>query len=203
VLGQRRVGAGQQDAVVGEVAEGRPDLLAVDAPRPVVLPLGLRAQRGEVGARRRLGEQLAPDVVGAQQPRQVALLLLGRAVGDDRRPAHADADVVDDLGDAQTAALLGDDRVLHRRTALAAMLLGPRHADETAVVQHLLVSATTLLHGGEVTAVVVGAVELVEVIGEVLADRAPPLRFLRCVVEVHAGAPRVGAGSVAIGPAAR
>ena len=77
VLVPRRVGIAQadEDAEVGDVRERRPDLLAVDE-EVVALVLDPRARRGEVAAGVGLGEALAPDLLGAQDLREVALLLL-------------------------------------------------------------------------------------------------------------------------------
>ena len=47
---------------------------------------------GEVGARDRLGEQLAADDVAAPQRAEVALADFGDAVGEDRGRDHAEAD---------------------------------------------------------------------------------------------------------------
>ena len=81
VLGRFGVGAHEQLAVVGHVGVRRPDLLAGDH---VVVAVAHRpgAQRGEVGAGLGLGEPLAPHVLAAQDRRQVARPLLGRALGD-------------------------------------------------------------------------------------------------------------------------
>ena len=59
VLGRVRVGAGEQEAVVGVVALGGPHLLAVDDPL-VAVEHGRRLQAGQVGARVGLAEALAP-----------------------------------------------------------------------------------------------------------------------------------------------
>jgi hypothetical protein len=59
---------------------------------------------------------------------QVAGLLLVRAVRDEARPEHPDADDVEDPGHAAPADLLVDDDLLDRPEALAADLLGPRSA---------------------------------------------------------------------------
>ena len=64
-----------EDAVVGDVRERRPDLLAVDE-EVVALVLDARPHGGEVGAGARLGEALAPDLLGREDLREVALLLL-------------------------------------------------------------------------------------------------------------------------------
>ena len=85
------VGARDEDAPVGDVRVRRPDLLAVDDEVAVARARRSSAPR-EVGAGARLGEALAPDLLAGEDVREVALLLLVRAVGDDRRPGHAEAD---------------------------------------------------------------------------------------------------------------
>ena len=93
MLGGVGVGAGDEHAPLRELGEGRPDLLPGDDPFVAVLDrAGL--QRGEVGARLRLGEALAPDLLGGEDRLQVALLLLVGAVGDDDRAAHRQAEHV-------------------------------------------------------------------------------------------------------------
>ena len=57
---------------------------------PSLLQHRARLHGRQVRARRRLGEQLAPDLVAVQQRPEVALLLLVGAVGDDRRAEHPD-----------------------------------------------------------------------------------------------------------------
>ena len=59
------VAAGEEDAEVGDVRERRPDLLAVDD-EVAVLGARARADAREVGARARLREALAPDLLGAR-----------------------------------------------------------------------------------------------------------------------------------------
>jgi hypothetical protein len=75
VLGHIGVGASQQDAVVGVLAERGPDLLAVDDPL-VAVALGAGAQRREVAAGTGFAEQLAPQMVAAQHRAEETLLLL-------------------------------------------------------------------------------------------------------------------------------
>ena len=93
VLRHVGVGAGEQQPEVGVVGARAPQLLAVDDPLVAVL-LGVRRQAGEVGAVRRLAEQLAPRVLARDGARQQAALLLVGAVGEQRRrgEAHAAAD---------------------------------------------------------------------------------------------------------------
>ena len=76
-LGAFGIAAGDDDAPVGEVRAGGPDLLAVDDP-VVAVAHRARAQAGEVGAGGRLGEELAPDLLARQRLRRVAALLRPR-----------------------------------------------------------------------------------------------------------------------------
>ena len=62
MLGDVGVGAGEQHAEVGDLAAGRPDLLAVDDPLVAVLDR-LGREAGEVGAGAGLAEQLAPGLL--------------------------------------------------------------------------------------------------------------------------------------------
>ncbi len=57
-----RVGAHQAEDQVGVLRQRRPGLLAVDDV-VVAVALGRGLERGEVGARARLGEALAPPIV--------------------------------------------------------------------------------------------------------------------------------------------
>ena len=108
------VGARQQQAVGGELGVGGPHLLAVEDPGAVVLLARARLHRREVRAGGGLGEELAPHLVAVEHRREVARLLLLGAVGDDRRPEHADADDVEDAGHARPRDLLADDDLLDR-----------------------------------------------------------------------------------------
>ena len=128
------VRAADQDAEVGDVRVRRPDLLAVDD-EAAVSRLDAGPHRGEVRARSRLREALAPDLLGAQDLLQVALLLLLGAVRHDRRAGHSQADHADVLGRLRSRELLEHDRLVAVRGALAAVLLGPGEADEAGVVQ--------------------------------------------------------------------
>ena len=78
MLGRRRVGARDADRPGRLLRQRGPDLLAGQLPAPV-RPHRARRQPGQVRARARLAEQLAPQEVTAQRRRQEPLLLL-RAV---------------------------------------------------------------------------------------------------------------------------
>ena len=81
---------------------------------------------GQVASGVGLAEALAPDLVAAQDRRQVALALLGCALGDDGRPGVEEADEVHpDVGRAGPLALLLEDQLFDRRGAPAATLVRP------------------------------------------------------------------------------
>ena len=86
-----RCGPRQEQADVGEVGPGGPHLLAVDHPL-VTAPLRLGGDRGEVGSRARLAEELATDGVAAVDGAQPALLGLPRPELLEDRPDHPQAD---------------------------------------------------------------------------------------------------------------
>ena len=87
---------------------------------------------GEVAARVRLAEQLAPELLGAQDLREPAGLLLRRAAGEQRRPDEVHADAADQLRRPGAGELLGDDVVADRAGVAPAVLLGPGDADPPA-----------------------------------------------------------------------
>jgi hypothetical protein len=79
---------------VGQVGPGGPDLLAADPPAvPTHLhPDGLGPDRGQIRAGAGLAEQLAGDLLPAEQQRQPVLFLLLGAVPADGGRDHAQAD---------------------------------------------------------------------------------------------------------------
>ena len=110
-FGRVGVGAGQADAPVGALGDRVPHLLAGQLPAAVD-PLGLGAQRGEVRAGARLGEQLAPDQLAQQRRLHEPLLLLGGPGLEDRRHRPAgDHDVR--TGHAGPGELVVDDDLGH------------------------------------------------------------------------------------------
>ncbi len=137
VLGDVGVGAGQQDAELGLVGAGVPDLLAVDDPG-VTVALGPGAQAGQVGAGAGLAVELAPQLIAAQDGIEVLLLLLGGAVGDEGRADHVHRDRQHAGRHVELALLLGEDAGLVRRAAPPPVRLGPRDARPAAVIQRAL-----------------------------------------------------------------
>ena len=133
----RRVGIGAHEelADVGDLAERAPDLLAVEHV-VVAVALGPGPQRREIGAGARLGEALAPHLVAAQDLRQVVGLLRVAALFDQRRARVQRADEVDaDVRRAGARRLFVEDQLLGRRRAAAAVLRRPVQARVAGVEQ--------------------------------------------------------------------
>ena len=143
VLGRVGVGAGEQHAPLRLVRVGRPDLLPGDPPAAVLVHR-LRLQRGEVGARLRLGEPLAPDLLRGEDRLEEALLLLLGAVGDDHRAAHHQAEHVGRRRRLRARHLLAEDRLLDQGRAASAVLLRPRDPRPAGLVHLALPVAAEL-----------------------------------------------------------
>ena len=133
MLGRVGVGADREPDVVGLVAAGGPQLLAVDDV-VVAVPPGRGAQRREVGAGVRLGVADREVHVAGQDPLEEQVLLLLAAVPDQRR---ADG-LQRDGGQVHVGVLrlVGEDRLLDLAEPVAAVLLGPADA-HLAVLAHL------------------------------------------------------------------
>ena len=147
VLRHLRVGARQQEDVVGVLRLRGPDLLAVDHPL-VAVEVGTCLQPGEVGTGIGFAEALAPRDLSGQDLREELLLLLLAPPLQDRRTDERVAEEVSPQGRARTSELLVEHDVLHGRQALAAVLLGPGSADPAAVeelLRPLLLELATLL----------------------------------------------------------
>ncbi len=129
-----RIAERDEDAVVGDVRERRPHLLAVDDVH-VALALGARTCGGEVGACVRLRESLAPDFLRGEDLREVRLLLRVGAVRDDRRPRHTEPDDADVTGRLCERHLLVEDRLVAVRRTFAAVLLRPRQPGVARVIE--------------------------------------------------------------------
>ena len=126
----------RQEHVVGVLGLGRPDLLAVDHPL-VAVELGARREGGEVAARVRLAEPLAPGRLAVQDPRQEPVLLLLGAPLQDRR---ADEGVAEEVGAQRclgAGELLVEDHALEGAEPLALVLGRPARADPAALVEPL------------------------------------------------------------------
>ena len=136
-----RQGAGQEDAPVRSPCPAGPDLLAVD---DELLPVGHRPgrQRGQVGTGARLGEQLAPHPLAASGRRQVSLLLLGRAVRQQRAGGQHQPNHVQHRRHAGDGGLFHPGRRVFQGQAGAADRFGPVDGGKTPVVQAFLPSHT-------------------------------------------------------------
>src|ERR1700758_2033588 len=133
-------GPGKEDRVRCQLGSAGPYLLALDVP-PAVHLGGGGTQRGQVRARLRLGEQLAPDLLAGEDRPEVALLLGGRAELDDRGAGEVLADDVEPLGGTRPVEFLVEHRTqLGVRTA-PAVLLRPGQPGIPRVVQQPLPGA--------------------------------------------------------------
>ena len=111
MLGRLRIGPGQADRPVGVLRVRCPHLLAGECPT-VGGPFGARPQRGEVRARPRLAEQLAPLDLAAQGRAHESPPLLVGAVREDGGNGPF-ANDHGGLGQPQPGEFLGDDDLLH------------------------------------------------------------------------------------------
>src|SRR5204863_7704998 len=112
--------------------------LAVENPA-VTDSNGARADSCDVGARHRLGEQLAPDLLAPKQRREVAVPLGARAVGEDRWSDHAEPDADDAGRDLVGGSLLVEDLLMDGAEALPAVLSRPSDPGEAGGVERSLV----------------------------------------------------------------
>ena len=124
-LGRR---ATDQVAVVGHLAEARPDLLPVDHPL-VAVPPGRARERRQVGAGVRLGHADAPGRLTGEDPRQERRLLRRCAVGDQRRAHLAIGEPHRRDRGTRRDHLLGHDQPVDRRPPASSELGRPGHPD--------------------------------------------------------------------------
>jgi hypothetical protein len=121
----------------------RPDLLPVDEPSAVGLRRRPGPHRGEVGAGARLGEELAPHLVAAQQGTEVTRALLGGGVGHQGGADHLHADEVEDACDPVGLELLIDDDLLGEGPARASVLDRPGDTRVAGAGEQCLPGAVT------------------------------------------------------------
>jgi hypothetical protein len=159
------------------VRHRRPHLLAVDHPL-VAVELGRGRNVGQVTAGAGFGIALAPQLADVEDLRQEALLLLGRAVGDQRRPEQFLAEVVDLVGRVRAGVLLIERDAVRNRQASPAVLDRPAQAGQTGSRQ-LLVPRPPFLEGLVLAPWRAKALErgefADEVVGEPVADLGPEL----------------------------
>src|SRR6266404_204819 len=190
----RRVGVGahQEKAPIGEMRARRPYLLPVDD--EVLASIDCAgSEAGEIAARVGLGIALAPQLVGAEYPRQVALLLLfGPPVDQGRTQQVQRARGRQYRGSGAEIFLVKDD-LLHKAGAPPAIFLGPRDPDPAGSVHRLLPSDAFFerlavrrhaLVGGIVDADLRGQIRL-----EPMAEFGAECSVLGAVGEVHGSGP--------------
>ena len=180
-----------EDAVVGDVRERRPHLLPVDE-EVVAAILDPRADGRQVAACVGLREALAPDLLGAQDLREVALLVGLTAPRHDRRPRHAEADHAEVRRCLGARRLLEEDRLVAVRRAGPAELLRPGETRVPGLAEQAAPLAVGVLEPA--TAAPLRA--LGNVLRDELADFLPERGFLGRVAEVHRGAYSRTAGAL-------
>ena len=188
MLGGLGVGAHQQKAPIGEMRARGPYLLPVDDEMIAVVD-GTGAQAREIAAGIGLGKTLAPQFVGVQDPRQVALLLLLGAPMNEARAQQVQAARARQDRRAGADIFLVEDDLLHEIGAAPAIFLGPGDPDPTRGV-HRLLPLNALFQ-----CLAVGCYALVgrvidtnlrrQVGGEPLPELGAKLGMLRTVGEIH------------------
>ena len=177
VAGRVGVGAGEQQAPVGDVGVARPDLVPVDHVLVAVARRG-RAQRREVGAGVGLAEPLAPALAPADEPGEEAVL---------DRVAPVGADALHEIAQARprrragSRELLVEDHVEDGREVVAAEPGRPAQAEEAGVVQRRV----PLRLAGPVLVVGRRRREPGVVVRQPGAQPRPELGLGRRVTEVH------------------
>ena len=184
VLGDVGVGAGEDEAPVGEVGVAGPDLVPGD---DVVVAVADRpgAERGEVGAGVGLAEALAPAVPAVDDAGQEAAADVLVAMVEDAEHEVAEARAGRGAGGGE---LVVDDHVVDAGQPLAADLGRPRQAEEPAVVEGLV-------PGGLALPVLVrrgGGGQVRVVVDQPGPEAGPELGLLGRVTEVHGGTPSFG-----------
>ena len=116
------IGACEKDPESRHVRVGGPHLLAGDDP-PVAVLGRPGPEPGQVGARCRLAEELAPDLLARQKRRKVAVLLLSSSGMHEGRACPADPDRIEGPSDPRGPQLLVDDELVDRARGEAP---GPR-----------------------------------------------------------------------------
>ena len=143
----------------------------------------------EIGAASGLGEQLAPDFVGAQGDGREAVAMRLRAPAAQRGQTHTQADGEEAGQDFVVGFFLLVDHLLHRRAALTAPFLRPGDARKAGLGLFLLeglggVQRTGLVLAGTITLCLAGLAPF----GGGIEERAclgAEFGFCGGVVEIH------------------
>ena len=131
---RRWIGPGQEQTKVADPGPRRPDLLTGDLP-PIGSCEGPGRNAGQVGPGVGLGEELAPDLLGAHDERKIASPLGVGAVASQDRRRHLQP-YREDLGrDAEPCVLPGEGLLGPLGEALPAILLRPRQPRPTSFVR--------------------------------------------------------------------
>jgi hypothetical protein len=143
VLRRVGLGAAEEEAPVRDVGVARPHLLAVHDVL-VAAPLRARAEPGEIGARTRLGETLAPELVAVDHFPEEALALRRRAVLQHRRADQVDVRLRGRPRRTELVEREVEEPPLHHRGPAATRFLRPRDRGPAAVGEHALPLARDL-----------------------------------------------------------
>src|SRR6184192_2903942 len=129
-----RVGAGEQEALVGVVGPARTRLLAAEHP-PAIALFRAGAQARQVAARVWLAEALAEDQLAAEDLLHVRVLLPLASEAGERGRQQGHSEAAQDARRARTRHLLLVDGLHYRRGAAAADLRRPAELQPAALVQ--------------------------------------------------------------------
>ena len=143
MLRRVRFGATEEKTPVRDVGVAGPDLLAIHDQR-VPLPLGARAERRQVGARPRLGESLAPQLLPREEGTDEAAPLRFAAV-----PEESGADQIDVRRGrwpwgAHLVERLVEEPAFDGRGGAASVLARPGDGSPATVVEEALPGARDL-----------------------------------------------------------
>ncbi|MEZ5502268.1 MAG: hypothetical protein R3E50_06275 [Halioglobus sp.] len=189
VFRRLRIGAHQQLAVVGVMAQGVPDLLAVDDEMVAVLN-GTAAQGGQVRAGVRFGKALAPDIVPASHARQERAFLLLGTPGHDGRGDVGQPDGIEGGRRIRAVHLLGEHHLLHHAGAASAVFGRPGDRRVAGVRQCAVPAAQGIdLRRRERAAIALAAQFIGEVLLQPLPDLAAKRQRLGWIAVIHQRAP--------------
>src|SRR6185436_14355921 len=181
-----QVGPGDHEEVVGDIRQRDPRLLAVQDV-PVALLDGRRLDRARVAARARLGQAVARELVALGLRREVSLLLIVRAPGEQCQAVQADVHGHDHAQRrVEVLELLARNPEGHVVHAGSAVLLRHADAEQTQGLQPrhdaLAIEVVRAVVFADVRRDVAGAplpdrlLEQTVLVGEVEADHAEGLR---------------------------
>ena len=187
MAGRVRVGAAHHKAPVGILGQRSPNLLAVDHPS-IAVEHRLGAHIGQIRPGIGLGIALAPELLARQDRRHKPLLLLRRAVGNQRRPQQRDPHVGKPPRRPGLHVGLVEQHLL-RQTALPAPQVGGKVDAQPAADGQLALPGDLHLSGNVLLAHPTKAPKSGEVPHQVLLKPRPYLvakiPLSRVEVEIH------------------